>query len=741
MQRAELLDPSAVGLTQAEFDRIRSVLGRIPNPLELAMFGVLWSEHCSYKHSKPLLRRFPTTGPHVLQGPGENAGAVDIGDGLAAVMKIESHNHPSAVEPFQGAATGVGGILRDIFTMGGRPIALMDALSFGDPANARVRYLLGGVVGGIAYYGNCVGVPTVGGSVTFHPSYTGNPLVNVLCLGVAQRDRLLRSGAQGVGNLVLLVGSATGRDGIAGASFASAELSGNGEERRPAVQVGNPFLEKLLIEACLDLVGDPDVIAMQDLGAAGLTGAATEMAASGGTGIELDVTRVSRREAGMTPMEVMLSESQERMLVVVRAGAEARIQEVFRRWQLHSDVIGHVTDDGLVRVRDGASIVAELPASFLSGGVPIYEPPAELRAPADGSVSRPPDEPPFAVPDNFTAALTTLIASPNLCSRRAVFQQYDHMVQTNTVVPPGEGAAVLRVKGTRRALALGLGGNVRASAASPGIGGALAVAEACRNVACAGARPLAVTDCLNFGDPERPAVWRAMAEAVQGMRSACLALEVPIISGNVSLYNETDGAAIAPTPVVGALGIVDDVEHHARAILLPGQELWLLGPLQATLGASEYAAVCHGWEGGAPLSVDLELERRVQGCVRELVAAGLAPTATDVAEGGLAVCLAELAAASQIGVRGDGTLTELVSSGQMGRPDQVLFGEAASRVVVGISAEAAERLQATARRWNVPAQRLGVADGARLEVGGRIAVTVDELRQQWETALDRLMEG
>lgn len=443
----------------------------------------------------------------------------------------------------------------------------------------------------------------------------------------------------------------------------------------------------------------------------------------------------------MTPMEVMLSESQERMLVVVRAGAEGRIQEVFNRWELHSDVIGRVTDDGLVRIRDGASVVAELPANFLSGGVPIYEPPSELNAPLSGAPDRGPAEPPFAAPDDLGAVLKSLMESPNLCSRRAIFEQYDHMVQTNTVVPPGQGAAVLRVKGTTKALVLGLGGNARASVGSPGIGGALAVAEACRNVACTGARPLAVTDCLNFGDPERPAVWRAMADAVEGMREACLALEVPVISGNVSLYNETDGAAIAPTPVVGALGLIENVERHARATLQPGQELWLLGPLEATLGASEYAAVCHGWDGGAPLPIDLDLERRVQACVRELVALGIAPTATDVAEGGLAFTLAELAVTSGIGVRGDQSLTEAISSGQVGRPDRVLFGEAPSRVVVGVGADAAEDLQAAARHWNVPAQRLGVAEGVELEIGGLIAVAVDELRQRWEAALDRLMEG
>lgn len=738
LQCAELREPAAFGLTEAEFSHICSTLGRTPNPLELAMFGVLWSEHCSYKHSRPLLRRFPTSAPHVVQGPGENAGAVDIGDGLAAIIKIESHNHPSAVEPFQGAATGVGGILRDIFAMGGRPIALMDALCFGDVSHPRVRYLLGGVVGGIAFYGNCVGVPTVGGSVAFHSTYTNNPLVNVLCLGIAPRDRIIRAGAREPGSLVLLVGSATGRDGIAGASFASAELSGDTESRRPAVQVGNPFLEKLLIEACLELVRDPDVIAIQDLGAAGLTGAATEMAASGGTGMELDVARVSRRETGMTPMEVMLSESQERMLVVVRPGAAERVQELIRRWELASDVIGRVTDDGMVRVRNGAEIVAELPAQLLARGAPIATPPADAGGPPS-TITAP--APPFPVPADLSAVLCELLTSPNLCSRRAIYEQYDHMVQTNTIVPPGQGAAVLRVKGTGRALVLGLGGNPRACAGSPRIGGAMAVAEACRNVACAGGRPLAITDCLNFGDPDRPTVWRAMVEVVEGMREACLALGVPVVSGNVSLYNETDGAAVAPSPIVGALGLIEEMRRHARAVLREGQEVWLLGPLDASLATSEYAAQCHGWTEGAPIPIDLDLERRVQDCVRELVAAGVTDAATDVAEGGLAVALAEMAMAGEIGFQADEAFAESLAAGRLGRVDQVLFGEAASRVIVAASPSSSQDVESAARRSNVPLRRLGVAIGSMFTIGTLVCLPIVDLRQRWETALDCLLGG
>ncbi|MBM2810235.1 MAG: purL [Chloroflexi bacterium] len=716
------------------------------------MFGVLWSEHCSYKHSKPLLRRLPTTGPHVLMGPGENAGVVDIGDGLAAVMKIESHNHPSAVEPFQGAATGVGGILRDIFTMGARPIALMDALCFGDPGVARTQYLLGGVVGGISFYGNCVGVPTVGGAIWFDPSYTGNPLVNALCLGVAPHERIVTARASGIGNPVLLIGSATGRDGIAGASFASTELNRDSEERRPAVQVGNPFLEKLLIEACLDLVTDPDIVAMQDLGAAGLTGSASEMAEHGGCGIEIDVAWVSRREEGMTPWEVMLSESQERMLVVVRKGAEARVRALFDRWELRSDVIGRITDDGLVRVCDGAASLAEVPAKLLSGGAPEYAgvggrgPGVGGRVTGAGEAGlvspRPPTPDPWPpCPSDLGAVLLDLLASPNLCSRRPVFDQYDHMVQTNTVVPPGRGAAVLRVKGTSKALALGIGGNSRVCAADPRVGGAWVVAEACRNVACAGARPVALTDCLNFGDPERPHVWAALEGVVEGMREACLALGVPIISGNVSLYNEIEGESIKPTPVIGALGVIDDVERHASATLQMGQALWLIGPIEAALDYSEYAIYIHGQTDGAAPTIDLDLERRVQECVHELIADGVTSTATDVSEGGLAVSLAELALESSVGVRCDGKWVDDLAHGVLGRIDSVLFGEAPSRIIVGIAEQQASRVEQVAERWSVAAVRLGEAKGEHILVQNTLSVSLGEARARWEHALDHLSES
>ncbi len=753
MRAAERSAAAGSSLTELEYDRVCQTLEREPNQLELGMFGVLWSEHCTYKHSKPLLRRLPTTGARVLQGPGENAGAVDIGDDLVAVMKIESHNHPSAVEPYQGAATGVGGILRDIFTMGARPIALMDALCFGEPSAPRTGYLLNGVVSGIAGYGNCVGVPTVGGSISFDRSYTGNPLVNVLCLGIASRGYLLSSQASGPGNPVLLVGSETGRDGIAGASFASAQLTEESESQRPAVQVGNPFLEKLLIEACLEIAQDPDIVAMQDLGAAGLTGATTEMVARGSCGIDIDIDLVPRRERGMSPSEVMLSESQERMLVVVKSGAEDRIRRVFDRWGLRSAVIGRITDDGLVRIRDGSQLAAELPASFLSGGAPEYQGPGAVPHPsalAGGGLGRPlpggakwEDFPPLPRARGEGAdpsqVLLDLLGSPNLSSRRLVYEQYDHMVQTNTVVPPGQGAAVLRLKGSQKGLALGLGSGGRICAVDPWLGGALAVAEACRNVACAGARPIALTDCLNFGDPERDAVWAALNGVVDGMRAACLALDVPIISGNVSLYNETEGESIVPTPIVGALGLISNVQRHARAAFAEGQSVWLLGRFgrqtEVTLPANAISGR-KGTEielapGSGTLPLDLDFERRLQECVIELIEAGVVQTATDVGEGGLAVALAELALAGGTGV---------VCSVPPGAGD-TLFGEAPSRIIVASQHGRENDVAAATARSEVPSILLGSTGGDQIRVGDLIAVSLEEAEARWSRALERIGES
>ncbi|MDQ6672138.1 MAG: phosphoribosylformylglycinamidine synthase subunit PurL, partial [Chloroflexota bacterium] len=551
----------AFGLLDAEYEHILARLGREPNLVELGMLGAMWSEHCGYKHSRKLLKLLPTSGPRVLQGPGENAGAVDIGGGLAVVLKMESHNHPSAVEPFEGAATGVGGILRDIFTMGARPVALLDSLRFGDPCEARTQHLLGGVVGGIAHYGNCIGVPTVGGEISFDPGYTGNPIVNAMCVGVAPVTRLTRAAASGPGNPLLLVGADTGRDGLQGAAFASNDDPE--ASHRGVVQVGNPFLEKLLLEACLAVLeGGDAVLAMQDLGAAGLTSSAVEMAARGGLGVDLDVALVPRRETGLSPFEVMLSESQERMLLLVRQGRQAAVREHFARWDLHAEVIGRVTEDGAIRVRDGAHIVAELPIALLVDEVPAYdlapERPSALapehRSPGPGG----------GTPDGMDSqdagrALLRLLGSPNLRSKKFAYRQYDSTVQANTVVGPGGGAAVVRVEGTRQGLALTTDCNPRFTRLDPRQGAAQAVAEAARNLACVGAEPIAVTDCLNFGNPERPAVAWQLTEAIAGLAEACRGLGVPVVSGNVSLYNETAGRAIPPTPTVGMVGLLEDV--------------------------------------------------------------------------------------------------------------------------------------------------------------------------------------
>ncbi|MBI3979168.1 MAG: phosphoribosylformylglycinamidine synthase subunit PurL [Chloroflexi bacterium] len=735
----QLLDELA--LPFAEYDQICEELGRPPNPVELGMFGALWSEHCGYKNSKPLLKLLPTTGPRVVQGPGENAGAVDIGDGLCVVFKIESHNHPSAIEPYQGAATGVGGIVRDIFTMGARPIAILDSLRFGPLTEARNRYLFGGVVGGIGGYGNPLGIPTVGGEVVFAGAYSHNPLVNAMCVGVVESDRLIRARASGVGNVLLLVGADTGRDGIHGCSgLASRELSDRTEEQRPTVQVGNPFLEKLLMEACLELLGDPDVVALQDLGAAGLTSAVVECASRGGVGAEIDVQKVSRREQGMNAFEVMLSESQERMLVVVRRGAEERVQQVFARWGLHSDVIGQVTGDGLVRVRDGGEVVAEIPATLLTEP-PTYRrqgvKPAWLADLQAADLDALPDVGQAGAPfPSGWGALLALLASPTIASKEIVYRRYDHQVQTNTVVGPGSDAAVLRIKGTRQGIALKTDGNGRLCYLDPFAGGALAVAEATRNVVCAGGEPIAITNCLNFGNPEKSDIYYQLEEAIKGMAAACRALGVPVVSGNVSLYNETRGEAIYPTPIVGAVGLLPD---RATAMDLafkePGDAVLLLGPWTAeaaALAGSEYLEVGHGLVAGRP-AMDLDLEVRVQRACLEAIRAGLVRSAHDCSEGGLAVAVAESCIAGNLGAQLD------VPAG--GRLDAGLFGESPSRIVLSARPEHVERLQAIAARHAVPLRRLGTVGADRLTIGEAIAASVANLRSCWAGALERAVNS
>jgi phosphoribosylformylglycinamidine synthase II len=725
-------------LTDAEYADILERLGRTPNELELGMLAAMWSEHCGYKNSRALLKRLPTEGPRVVQGPGENAGAVDVGDGLLVVLKMESHNHPSAVEPFQGAATGVGGIIRDVFTMGARPVALLDSLRFGPLDVGRNRYLFDGVVAGIAHYGNCIGIPTVGGEIFFDPSFSGNPLVNAMCVGLVTRDRLIRARAGDPGDVVLVVGAATGRDGIHGATFASAELDDASEERRPAVQVGNPFLEKLLLEACLELRATDVLTAMQDLGAAGLTSSGVEVAARGGRGMRIDVARVSRREVGMQPYEVMLSESQERMLLVAPPGAVEAVRAHFDRWELHSDVVGEITDDGRITVFDGDDLVGELPIGLLTDDVPSY-----VREGTPRPSAPPPDLPPL---EDVNQTLLGLLASPTVASRASVFQRYDHTVQANTVVEPGFGAAVVRIRGTRKALALTTDCNPRYCAADPRRGAAIAVAEAARNLACRGAEPLAVTDCLNFGNPERAEVYWELSEAIDGLGEACRALEVPIVSGNVSLYNETNGVAVAPSPIVGMVGLVEDVAQVVGSgFRAEGDAVLLLGPPGAELGCSEYLGLSGAANLGPPPALDLDLERRVQLVCRLAARRGLLASAHDCSEGGLAVALAESCIPGGFGFQGDFELLSKMASPTPrngtadgnGRPrlDELLFGEGQSRIVVSCPPSAVAAILDVASAHAVPTWRLGTVGGDRLTWGDTLDLAIEEVTGAWTNGL------
>jgi phosphoribosylformylglycinamidine synthase len=725
------------GLTEEEYGLIRRALGREPNAVELGMFGAMWSEHCAYKHSRPLLAGLPTSGPRVLVGPGENAGALDIGDGLAVVFKVESHNHPSAVEPYQGAATGVGGIIRDIFTMGARPIALLNSLRFGPLATAedasgrtnaedatRNRYLFDGVVAGIAGYGNCIGIPDVGGELLFDASYNGNPLVNAMCVGVARRDDITLARAAGPGNALLLVGAATGRDGIQGASFASATLGYDRDERRPAVQVGNPFLEKLLLEACLELSGSDAVVAMQDLGAAGLTCALAELSARGGCGAEVELDLVPLREDGLSAYELLLSESQERMLLVVRAGREDEVQAVFERYELHAVAIGRVIGEPLVRATLRGEVVCEIPGRALADDAPRYVRPA---APPDDLEQRRNE-----ALDDLAAALPTpellpeLLASPNLNDRKPVWRRYDHMNGTNTLVGPGSGdAALLRIKGTSRAIALSLDGPGRLGALDPWLAGAAAVAEGALNVACSGAAPIGITDCLNFGSPETPAGYWQLSEAVAGMAEACRRLDIPIVSGNVSLYNETPNGPILPTPVIGTVGLLED-----RAMATPmrwhaGDAIWLLGApawVADSLAGSELAWR-RGRFGGRP-ALDLTAAARLIGLLPGLAREGRIKGAHDLSIGGLAVALARLAIAS-----GVGATVSLAAEPEAGLwPTAALFGERSGRALVAVEPEEEAAVATAARAADVHAVRLGAAGGTEL------AVSLASVQLRWGLA-------
>ena len=712
-----------VALTPDEYRAILEELKRTPNEVELGMLGVLWSEHCSYKSSKALLRRLPSAGSMVVQGPGENAGAVDIGQGWAAVFKIESHNHPSAIEPYQGAATGVGGIIRDVIAMGARPIALLDSLRFG-PLPESSRHVEG-VVAGIGGYGNCIGIPTVGGEVYFDECYANNPLVNAMCVGLVRIDRLMRARAEGTGNSLMLVGADTGRDGIHGASFASLELDESSAERRPAVQVGNPFLEKCLLEACMDLARTDAVVAIQDLGAAGLTSSVAESASRvPGAGAVIDVDRVPRRERGMTPYDVMLSESQERMLVVIERGRESEVESIFRAWDLTCAVIGHVTDDGHLSVFDGSEQVARLPVGLLTEGAPV-------RRLIGVAAPQPPGLDIDALPPLADAgqALLRMLASPNLRSRRGIFRRYDHMVGDATVIPPGGDAAMLRVKGTRLGLALTTDCNSRYCYLDPHLGAQLAVAEAARNIVATGARPLAVTDCLNFANPDRPEVFWQMEEIVAGLAHACRALELPIVSGNVSLYNDSSGeSAIYPTPVIGMVGLIDDYSKRVGAGLrTDGDFVMLIGSSHNDLGGSEYLKVERGIVAGRPPALDLSRELAVNRLVLTATENGLLHSAHDCAEGGMLIALAECCMLGGIGVRCPAVQPEAPL-----RMDAALFGESPSRYVVSLPSRAMPELQSLARRHHVEISLLGLAGGTSLEFEGQLRLSLDQLRQAWE---------
>ncbi|MBI3027961.1 MAG: phosphoribosylformylglycinamidine synthase subunit PurL [Candidatus Rokubacteria bacterium] len=724
----------AHGLTAEEYDRIIRILGREPTYTELGLFSALWSEHCAYKHSKVFLRLLPTKAPHVLQGPGENAGIVDLGDGWALVLKMESHNHPSFIEPFQGAATGVGGILRDIFTMGARPIATLDSLRFGDPEDPKTRYLIGGVVSGISWYGNCFGVPNVGGEVAFAPEYQGNPLVNVMCVGLVRRDRIFRARAEGVGNPVFYVGAKTGRDGIHGATMASAVFEEGAEERRPTVQVGDPFTEKLLLEACLEAMAGGAVVGIQDMGAAGLACCSSEMPSRAGTGMEVELSRVPRRETGMTPYEIMLSESQERMLLVVAQGREEEVRTIFAKWELDAVEIGRVTGDGLLRVRMDGQLVAEVAVRALTEEAPVYEKPtarpgwlAALHAFDPLSLPEPAD---------YEAALLRLLAAPTIASKQWVYRQYDQQVGINTLVLPGSDAGVLRIKGTSKAIAVTTDSNARHVFLDPYQGAALAVAEAARNLACSGARPLAVTDCLNFGSPERPEILWQFAEAIRGISEACRALEIPVVSGNVSFYNETEGEAILPTPVIGMAGLLEDAGWRTTQwFKSAGDRIALIGPDAVSLGGSEYLAILDRRLAGRPAPLDLRVERDVQAACRAAIEAGLVSSAHDAAEGGLAVALAE---ASVSGPEAVGAEVELPS---LGRHDLTLFGEGPSRIVVSVPPRAQRHFESLMGECQVPWRFIGTVGDERLtlKVGGSVLVSLslDQIAHAWRTGFDR----
>ncbi|MCH7323063.1 phosphoribosylformylglycinamidine synthase subunit PurL [Solibacillus sp. MA9] len=720
-----------MGMTDEEFDLAIEKLGRIPNWTETGLFSVMWSEHCSYKKSKPVLRKFPTKGPQVLQGPGEGAGIVDIGDEQAVVFKMESHNHPSAIEPYQGAATGVGGIIRDVFSMGARPIAMLNSLRFGELKTARGKYLFEEVVAGIAGYGNCIGIPTVGGEIQFDPCYEGNPLVNAMCVGLIDHKDIQKGVAAGVGNTVMYVGAKTGRDGIHGATFSSEELTEDTEESRSAVQVGDPFMEKLLLEACLEVVKSDALVGIQDMGAAGLTSSSAEMASKAGTGVEMNLDLVPQRETNMTAYEMMLSESQERMLIVVKAGREEEIKAIFDKYDLDAVAVGRVTEDKMLRLLHGGEVVAEVPADALAEDAPVYIMPeaepayfAEFQAMENA-------EPQVT---DYKDTLTSLLKAPTVASKEWVYDQYDYQVRTNTVVAPGSDAAVLRVRGTNKGLAMTTDCNSRYIYLDPITGGKIAVAEAARNIVCSGGQPLAITDCLNFGNPEKPEIFWQIQKSADGIAEACLALDAPVIGGNVSMYNERSGEAVYPTPTIGMVGLVTDLKHvTTQEVKAAGDVVYVIGETTTEFGGSELQKLIDGNISGKAPAIDLTVEAARQQAILAAIRAGLVQSAHDVSEGGVAVALAEKTfAAKGLGI--EATLT--------GSATTALFAESQSRFVLTVKAENVEAFEALV----IDAQKIGtVTEDAKLTINGETGVlvegTVEEFRSAWKGAIPCLLKS
>lgn len=716
-----------VALSDNEYAQIVDLLGREPSNVELGMFGAMWSEHCGYKHSRPLLKGLPTEAEWVVQGPGENAGAVDLGNGFAAVFKVESHNHPSAVEPYEGAATGVGGIVRDIFTMGARPVALLNGLRFGPLDVPRNAYLYSHVVAGIGGYGNCLGVPTVGGEIFFDESYNGNPLVNAMCVGIAPVDGIVRAAASGIGNVLMLIGADTGRDGLHGATFSS--VDDPEASHRGVIQVGNPFLEKQLMEACLELLSQGSVVAMQDLGAAGMTSSIVECASRGDVGVDIDVALVPRREDGMNAYEIMLSESQERMVLVATPDRVAEITEVLNRWSLNASVIGQVTDTGHVVVRDGDEVVCDVPVRNFIDDCPTYpispETPTYLAEAQQLSLESVPDFDVAELPNK----LELMLQSPNLGTRQSVWEQYDHTILTNTVVGPGQGdAAVIRQKGTNGGMAISMDCNSRYVYLDPELGAKHAVAEAARNVACTGARPLGLTNCLNFGSPERNPADYQLANAVKGMGEASRQLNVPIVSGNVSLYNETARQPVYPTPLIGCVGVIEDIQAHMTMSWADGHQLWLVGGGEPSLGGSEYLAHMHGMVAGMPPALDLEHEVRLIRFLRVLAGSRFGAAVHDLSAGGLALGIAEMALMSGIGAQ----INEIPDHG---RQDLSWFGESAGRVLVAVDEAAGKQVRHLAEEWDLPITQLGVVGGDSITFPGQTEVTLQTLKMASDSAL------